>query len=460
MIYLDYAANTPIEKEVLDTYYQATMKYFANPNASHTLGLQAKEVIDQTTKHIAEQLHVLPEEIIYTSGASEANNLAIKGILERYKHRGKHVLISPLEHHSILSSLTKMQENGFIVEMIPLKEDGQVNVEKMKSMIQEDTILVSVCSVDSELGIRQPIEEIGEVLKDYKYCFFHSDASQAIGKVAIDYQNVDLITIAPHKFYGMLGTGMLIKKKKVGLKTQIDGGKSTTVFRSGTPELAHIVSMEKAFENSIPIMCSYLFVSIAYGVMMNEAGFAWYVALLVSFLIYTGAFQFLLITLLSGGTSLLTIGVTALLMNSRQLFYSLSFIDVFNKMKQKWYMIFTMTDETYAVNCNLEDQDKEQVMFYVALFSRCYWLIGSVLGAVLGHLIPFDLTGIDFCMTALFIIIFMDQLEKNKDHFPAVVGIVIAIICLIVFGSQNFMLPSLIISSMILLVKQGGTSYE
>ena len=206
--------------------------------------------------------------------------------------------------------------------------------------------------------------------------------------------------------------------------------------------------IKKAFEKSIPIMCSYLFVSIAYGVMMNEAGFSWYVALLVSFLIYTGAFQFLLITLLSGGTSLLTIGVTALLMNSRQLFYSLSFIDVFNKMKQKWYMIFTMTDETYAVNCNLEDQDKEQVMFYIALFSRCYWLIGTVLGAVLGN------------MTALFIIIFMDQLEKNKDHFPAVVGIVIAIICLIVFGSQNFMLPSLIISSMILLVKQGGTSYE
>lgn len=215
-----------------------------------------------------------------------------------------------------------------------------------------------------------------------------------------------------------------------------------------------------AFKKSIPIMCSYLFVSIAYGMMMNEAGFAWYISLLVSFLIYTGAFQFLLITLLSGETSLLTIGVTALLMNSRQLFYSLSFIDTFNKMKQKWYMIFTMTDETYAVNCNLEDQDKEQIMFYVAFFSRCYWLIGTLLGTFLGKMIPFDLTGIDFCMTALFIIIFMDQLEKNKDHFPAIVGIVVAIICLIVFGGQNFMLPSLIISSMILLVKQGGTSYE
>lgn len=218
--------------------------------------------------------------------------------------------------------------------------------------------------------------------------------------------------------------------------------------------------IKKAFKQSIPIMCSYLFVSIAYGVMMNEAGFAWYVSLLVSFLIYTGAFQFLLITLLSGGTSLLTIGVTALLMNSRQLFYSLSFIDVFNKMKQKWYMIFTMTDETYAVNCNLEDQDKEEIMFYVALFSRCYWFVGTLLGTFLGKMIPFDLTGIDFCMTALFIIIFIDRLEKNKDYFPAIVGVVVAIICLIVFGSQNFMLPSLIISSMILLVKQGGKVHE
>lgn len=248
MIYLDYAANTPIEKEVLDTYYQATMHYFANPNLNHSLGLQAKDIIDQITKKIAEQLHVLPEEIIYTSGASEANNLAIKGILERYKHRGKHILISPLEHNSILSSLTKMQELGFVVEMLPLKKNGQVDVAQIKSLLKEDTILVSVCSVDSELGIRQPIEEIGKVLKDYKYCFFHSDASQVIGKVAIDYQNVDLVTVAPHKFYGMLGTGILIKKKNVGLKTQIDGGKSTTVFRSGTPGLAHIVSIEKALE--------------------------------------------------------------------------------------------------------------------------------------------------------------------------------------------------------------------
>lgn len=208
-------------------------------------------------------------------------------------------------------------------------------------------------------------------------------------------------------------------------------------------------------------MCSYLFVSIAYRMMMNEAGFAWYVSLLISFLIYTGAFQFLLITLLSSGTSLLTIGIMDFLMNSRQLFYSVFFVDIFNKMKQKWYMIFTMTDETYAINCSLEENENEkEVMFYVALFSRIYWLIGTLLGVFLGQMIPFDLTGIDFCMTALFIIIFYDQLEKNKDRFPAIVGIVVAIICLCIFGSQNFMLPSLIISSMVLLIKQPGTIHE
>ena len=114
-------------------------------------------------------------------------------------------------------------------------------------------------------------------------------------------------------------------------------------------------------------------------------------------------------------------------------------------------MIFTMTDETYAVNCNLEDQDKEQVMFYIALFSRCYWLIGTVLGAVLGNLIPFDLTGIDFCMTALFIIIFIDQWEKADKHFPAVAGVLIAVIALMIFGQRAFMLPALVIVSGVLI---------
>ena len=222
-------------------------------------------------------------------------------------------------------------------------------------------------------------------------------------------------------------------------------------------------SIREALVKSLPIFFSYICVAFGYGLLMQKAGFAWYYALFTSFIIYTGAFQFVLITFLKSGASIVTIALTAFLMNSRQSFYSLTFLKDFKAMgKAKWYMIHTMTDETYAVNCTLSPEvtNRRQVMLFVALFSRIYWMAGTILGGLFGQLLGQIPDGIDFCMTALFIIIFMDQLEKNKDHFPAVVGIVIAIICSIVFGSQNFMFPSLIISSMILLVKQGGTSYE
>lgn len=248
MIYLDYSASTPVDSDVLELFYSTTKKYYANPNSSHKLGREVKELIDKCTLNMANNLHVLPEEIIYTSGASESNNLVIKGICERYKTHGKHILISSLEHNSIVSSATIMQEQGFDVELIPINKDGFVDIDSLKKMIREDTILVSVCSVDSEIGLRQPIEKIGELLKDYPNCVFHTDSSQAIGKVSIDFTNVDLVTITPHKFYGMNGFGMLIKKKNVSLKPQINGGKSTTVYRSGTPELANIIACDKALD--------------------------------------------------------------------------------------------------------------------------------------------------------------------------------------------------------------------
>ena len=251
MIYLDYAASTPVDDEVLNTFYETTKKYFANPNSHHKLGLQAKELIDKSTLKIAQNLNVLPDEIIYTSGASESNNLVIKGICERYKSKGKHILISSLEHNSIVAAAAIMQELGFEVELIPINKDGLIDINKLKEMIREDTILVSVCSVDSEIGLKQPIEEIGELLKQYPNCVFHSDASQSIGKININYENVDLVTIAPHKFYGLNGFGILIKKKNIGLKPQINGGKSTTIFRSGTPDIANIVATEKALNIAI-----------------------------------------------------------------------------------------------------------------------------------------------------------------------------------------------------------------
>lgn len=208
-----------------------------------------------------------------------------------------------------------------------------------------------------------------------------------------------------------------------------------------------------AFVKSLPIMCSYFFLGAAYGIMMEETGFPWYVALLLSMTVYTGAFQFVLITFLSTGASLLTIAITALLMNSRQSFYSLTFLNDFKRMgKRKLYMIHSLTDETYAVNCTLElpQKEKEDTMFGVALLSHCYWMAATVVGAVLGQLIPFELEGIDFCMTALFVIIFMDQWKKASSHIPALAGLTCGIVCLLIFGQSSFILPALLLVSGIL----------
>jgi len=208
-----------------------------------------------------------------------------------------------------------------------------------------------------------------------------------------------------------------------------------------------------AFVKSLPIMCSYFFLGAAYGIMMEESGFPWYVALLLSMTVYTGAFQFVLITFLSTGASLLTIAITALLMNSRQSFYSLTFLNDFKRMgKRKLYMIHSLTDETYAVNCTLElpQKEKEDTMFGVALLSHCYWMAATVVGAVLGQLIPFDMEGIDFCMTALFVIIFMDQWKKASSHIPALSGLICGIVCLLIFEQSSFILPALLLVSGIL----------
>ena len=221
--------------------------------------------------------------------------------------------------------------------------------------------------------------------------------------------------------------------------------------------------LKNAFIKSIPIMFSYLFVSMAYGIMMEEAGFKWYYSLFISMTVYTGAFQFLLITFLSSGASILTIALMAFLMNSRQVFYSLTFVDEFREMGKKMlYMIHTMTDETYAVNLTLDSKgkEKEDTMFLIALLSRCYWMIGAVTGGILGQVIPFDLKGIDFCMTALFIIIFIDQWEKADNHLPALAGLAVALICLITIGERNFILPSLLIISGMLLVVRKRRSGE
>lgn len=248
MIYLDNVAASFVEDEVLDIFYNTTKKYYANPNSIHKLGREENKMISDSTLRIANMLKVLKDEIIYTSGATESNNLAIKGLCLSYKNYGKHILISSLEHNSITSSVVSLERLGFEVEVIPVTDKGIVDIESLKSMLRDDTILVSVTSVDSELALRQPIEEIATILKDYPNCHFHTDATQSIGKVAIDYSNVDLITINPHKFHGLDNFGILVKKKNVRLTPLIEGGKSTTIYRAGTPSLANVLALEKALE--------------------------------------------------------------------------------------------------------------------------------------------------------------------------------------------------------------------
>lgn len=248
MIYLDNVAASFVEDEVLDIFYNTTKKYYANPNSIHKLGREENKMISDSTLRIANMLKVLKDEIIYTSGATESNNLAVKGLCLSYKNYGKHILISSLEHNSITSSVVSLERLGFEVEVIPVTDKGIVDIESLKNMLRDDTILVSVTSVDSELALRQPIEEIASILKYYPNCHFHTDATQSIGKVTIDYSNVDLITINPHKFHGLDNFGILVKKKNVRLTPLIEGGKSTTIYRAGTPSLANVLALEKALE--------------------------------------------------------------------------------------------------------------------------------------------------------------------------------------------------------------------
>lgn len=211
-----------------------------------------------------------------------------------------------------------------------------------------------------------------------------------------------------------------------------------------------------AFIKSIPILCSYIFLGAVYGIMMYKAGYSWLVTLLISCFIYTGAFQFVLIAFLSNHTPLATVALTALLMNSRQIFYSLTFVGDFNRMgRKRLYMIHSMTDETYAVNCSMSDLSGEKrrgIMFPLAVMCHIYWMLGSMLGILAGMLLGgLSLDGIDFCMSALFVIIAIDQWEKAKDHRPAVIGFLAGLICLLIFGKTNFMLPALLIVSAVLL---------
>lgn len=246
MLYLDYSATTPVNKDVLESFNNACLEYIGNANSLHKLGNNSNNLINEATNQIKEILKT-DKEVIYTSGSSESNNTVIKGICSKYKNRGKHIITSPLEHSSIYEPLKYLEKNyGFEVDYVKVDEYGRVDLNDLKSLIREDTILVTIASVNSELGILQPINEIGRIIKEYPKCYFHSDMTQSVGKIEINIDNVDFVSFSAHKFYGLKGIGVLLKNKNIIIEPLIHGGKSTTNYRSGTPALPLIVSLAKA----------------------------------------------------------------------------------------------------------------------------------------------------------------------------------------------------------------------
>ena len=243
MIYLDYSANTPVDEAVLQRFCEVERNCPGNANSRHAAGTAAKAAIDAATQSIACSLNVQPAEIIYTSGASESNNFAIKSIARLERHHGKHIISTPLEHSSVSGSLTALQEQGYEIDLLDIRQDGTADLDHLKELLRPDTILVAVTAVDSELGVVQPVAEIAEILKAYPHCHFHVDATQAIGKLPVSFEGIDTMSLTAHKFYGLNGIGVLVKRRGLALEPLIHGGESTTIYRSGTPTVALACSL-------------------------------------------------------------------------------------------------------------------------------------------------------------------------------------------------------------------------
>lgn len=251
MIYLDYSANTPVDARVLEQFCAVERRCIGNANSHHQAGSAAKAEIDAAAIKIASLLGVQPAEIIYTSGASEANNFALKGLARLSRHVGRHIISTPLEHSSVSGTLTALQEQGYEIDLLDVKQDGTVDLEHLKDLLRPDTICVAITLVDSELGVVQPVQEIAAILKAYPHCHLHVDATQAVGKIPVSFEGVDTMSLTAHKFYGLNGIGLLIKRRNLALEPLIHGGESTTIYRSGTPTVALASSLACALDLAV-----------------------------------------------------------------------------------------------------------------------------------------------------------------------------------------------------------------
>jgi len=248
MIYLDNSATTKPDPAVLKSFQQASGRFFANPSSIHQFGGEAEKLLAKAKEQAADLLNVRREEIVFTSGGTEGNNLAIKGIALKHQERGKHIITTDVEHSSVDEAFKGLEHLGFDVTYLPVDENGVVSVNNLKNAIKDDTILISIMHVNNELGSIQPIEEIGKIARQHPKLFFHVDDVQGMGKLPLKLADsgIDLCTISGHKIHGLKGTGILYIKKGTTLFPLFHGGNQEQGLRSGTENLAGAVSLVKA----------------------------------------------------------------------------------------------------------------------------------------------------------------------------------------------------------------------
>ncbi|MDW8027105.1 MAG: cysteine desulfurase NifS [Armatimonadota bacterium] len=256
-IYLDYAATTPLDPKVLEAMMPYLTEKFGNPNSVHTYGREARLAVDEAREKIANLLNCQPSEIIFTSGGTESDNLALRGLAEAYRQKGNHIITTAIEHHAVLHTCKALEDKGFEVTYLPVDEHGLVYPEQVAEAIKERTILVSIMHANNEIGTIEPIEDIVKAVKERRHdVLVHTDAVQTVGHIPVDVQKlgVDLLSFSAHKFYGPKGIGGLFVRRGVKLVPQMTGGGQERNRRSGTENVASILGAAKALEISVEEM--------------------------------------------------------------------------------------------------------------------------------------------------------------------------------------------------------------
>ncbi len=253
MIYLDNSATTPVDPEVLTAFTKVNQNFWGNPSSLHAFGARAEQLLIQAEKQTLSLLNAKQHKVIFTSGATESNNLAIRGLCRAYSSRGRHIITTPVEHASVHETIEELEGEGFRVTYIDVQKSKKEMLQQIESAICDDTILISCMHVNNEMGMIFPIYEIGQLIKKYPKVKFHVDAVQSVGKIPVDMDkmNIDLLSLSAHKFHGLKGSGALIMNQYLKLMPEITGGHQMYGIRSGTINVAGAVALAKALRLAI-----------------------------------------------------------------------------------------------------------------------------------------------------------------------------------------------------------------